>query len=236
MPHIRITASGLSRTYELPETPRAETLVGAALYCQISLPEVKGLAPVQACIVSEPPGYVLVDMSAPAEVQGSGMSSRMSEPLEPGVVHRMGVISLMLEKEEPEILQVMPPQPQPVEVVTPSAHRQESTPPPVQVQIVMADLGGKAREERRPQKTSKFKRKEASLLLARFHRHKMHNAFMWQVLWLFLTLLMIVAVTCLAVRWFFPEWLKAGDDYLKDFIERKIDDYKRDGIPGVLEI
>lgn len=213
MPRVRVNICSNGHTYnssayELPATPHAELLVGTAGHCQVVLPPVPGLAPVQARIVCEPQGYLLVDVAASAAAQQAGQPAPQPRLLEPGCECRMGVLSFVLEADrlpvsyppqqacyfpvqQPTLQPGLPPMPQPVQYV------------PV---VIMNNAPAQQRVSTR---TSKFSRREASLLLARFHRHKMHNAYLWNLLWAVFTFLFLLAVCALAIRAFCPDLIKS---------------------------
>ena len=221
MPRVRISISSQghtynSRTYDLPVEPYAELLVGTAAHCQAVLPAMHELAPLQACIVCKPRGYVVVDVVADMAAQRGGYAPPPPHPLTPGCELRLGAVSYMLEMEGAPVspyAQPMPPQmpmqpmPQPLQPrlqpMQPSVYGAQ---PPVQ--YVPVFVMGAPPQKRPPVRTSKFSRQEASLLLARFHRHKMHNAYLWNLLWAIFTFLFLLAAVCLFLRLFFPEYIK----------------------------
>lgn len=216
--------------------------MGCAPYCRIVLPEVSGVAPLHACIVREERGYIVTDMTAPVQVRENGSSARPSLLLEPGVERRLGVLSIELEAEpqvvQAEPVQVLPAQAEPLQIlparmplmqelpghmaqqITANAPMPQSMGAPVQVVPIVINMPtAPPREQKTVIRTSKFTKQEASLLIARFHRHKMHNSCLWMLIWMLLTLLFLIALTCLAIPVFFPEISKEGDKLMESFLK-----------------
>lgn len=199
-----------SRVYELSPVPNVEILVGSAQCCRIVLPEMREIAPVHASIAWTPQGFILTDLSSSVSQPPYGaVPSRVPMPLLPGVELRLGVVTFLLEPEAtPRPMYQLP--------------TNYAAVPPMQVQYVpVVIVDRSSREERPVKKTSKFKQKEASLLLARFHRHKMHNAYLWSLLWAFFSLLLLASVICLAMRSFFPDVVKQGDRFFENFVKEQ---------------
>lgn len=218
MPRLHLTTSALDRMYELPEAEYAEVLVGTAPYCQLSLPQVKGLAEVHACIVHEQQGYVLTDMNTPAGTLADGVEVRGSVVMRPGVKYRMGALCLTMEDEaaqparaevEAEVEVVEPaeqveqkPRPQPQQVnampaymMAPQQMPQQVAPQQVPVpvvNIVQMPMAGGPRKKWRP--THPLRQKELSVLMAQIHRRSRYNSCALSLLWLLLTVIMASGV------------------------------------------
>lgn len=95
MPVIYVKIPNRLYTYQLPEQPGAEVLVGAAPYCQLSLPGVPGLAPVHARIVRTNAEYMIADAGSTQGIYANGTQVR-SVFLMPGIEYVMGAASIIL--------------------------------------------------------------------------------------------------------------------------------------------
>ena len=262
MPHLRITEPEPGSAYELPAIEYAEVVVGTAPYCQLCLPEVKGLAAVHACIVCKKQGYMITDLNTSCGTLEGGVPIRGTVPMKPEVEYRMGDLCVVLEKEPetqrveasvvsepaarpstPEVVPVYVPMQQPMMMPQSVPMQQPMMMPqsmPMQQPMMTSQSMPMHVQEVRivqqvvppPKKvpiTSKQRKRELSVLMARLHRRKRYNYTLWIFLWFFLTALMVTAL----VVFILPEESKKG---VERYLDEKVRVYEKEGVPGLFRL
>ena len=239
MPCIRIIEPEPGSSYELPTAEHAEIVVGSAPYCHLSMPEIEGLAGMHACIVRGAQGYKITDLKSPGGTLEDGVPIQGSVHMKPGVQYRMGSLCLVLEEEAaaaqaavqaellPAVPQMRQPEVVPVYVQVPQPVRVPQS-IPVQVQEVRI-VQQVAPAKRALPPTSKQRKREISVLMARLHRKKRYNYILWIFLWFFFTALMVTAL----VAFILPESSKKD---VERYLHEKMRVYEAEGIPGLLQI